>query len=803
MIEVCKKVAELHGWDAGFLRADNSGDFAELLADGQSRLIVLDYAETRSDLVVSLVRETLRARLIGKVRFVLLARDGGDWWNRLADKAHGDKALEAILNSPSSKKARTGWPKRRSNPRRAKVCSRKRWQVLPSFAACLADERATRSATERFGQVLYIHLAALAALRGEVQPGNDELLAVTLGHERAYWRKLMQAHDFDAQRMRDAFEQCLALITLAGGGRSAAAIRALIGRTPRLRGLTPEQQDRLFDLLRHLYSWEGGVRGLQPDRCSASNSSPKVCRAMMSRSNVILGRDGTREQARHAFTILTRLAGRDPTQEVWLKRALDRYLGSREREALDVAKETGSPLPELIKEAIKAAPKATRKHVVNTLRPEIPKETKTLRELAIEIGQQRVVFAREKGVNTRKSARQMFEALEFLGLQLRAAGRHGEAVQVLRKGVNYARTWEKSPSPADRAAGLARAHVNFAVSLSELGRFDEALEKAVQAEEIYRELAERQADAYRADWALSLGNLAKLLSDLGRFDEALEKAVQAEEIYRELALRQPDAHRADWALPIGNLAKLLSELGRFDEALEKAVQAEEIYRELAERQADAYRADWARSLGNLAGFLSELGRFDEALEKAVQAEEIYRELALRQPDAYRADWARSLGNLAGVLSELGNLAGIRLSDPRPLRRCAGEGRTGRRNPPRAGASPAGRLSCRLGAFAWQPRDSPLEARPLRRGAGEGRTGRRNLPRAGPSPAGSLSCQVALSLANLAESNLRVGRAGDAEKAADHAVKVLEPLGEAYPTNGVCIWGLPGVLSPRLGLRLGT
>jgi tetratricopeptide (TPR) repeat protein len=171
---------------------------------------------------------------------------------------------------------------------------------------------------------------------------------------------------------------------------------------------------------------------------------------------------------------------------------------------------------------------------------------------------------------------------------------------------------------------------------------------AKKAEEIRRELAEKQPDAYTADWAKSLANLSASLGDVGRFGEALTAARKNEEIWRGLAEKQPDAYTADWAKSLANLGARLSDVGRFDEALASTKEAEEIRRGLAEKQPDAYTADWATSLGNLGVRLSEVGRFDEALAATTKAEEIRRGLAEKQPNAYTADWATSLGNLANA-----------------------------------------------------------------------------------------------------------------------------------------------------------
>src|ERR1700674_4446978 len=42
-----------------------------------------------------------------------------------------------------------------------------------------------------FEKPLFIHLIALATLRGQPSTDDRELLAMALGHERSYWRQLL------------------------------------------------------------------------------------------------------------------------------------------------------------------------------------------------------------------------------------------------------------------------------------------------------------------------------------------------------------------------------------------------------------------------------------------------------------------------------------------------------------------------------------------------------------------------------------------------------------------------------------
>ena len=444
----------------------------------------------------------------------------------------------------------------------------------------------------------------------------------------------------------------MALATLVGGTRSAKEARDLLAATPRLRNLPPLHRDQLFVLMRRLYRRDGGIDALRPDLLGEQlvAEAPAADDELL---DVALGPASPSAAARHALTVLTRLAQHAPAERQWLKAGLQRHLSLRLREAVEVGMETGSPLPELLAEVIAQAPRSASLAAVNELRIAIPKETANLTTLAAEVARLHVSFVEDKGNRKgRKALARLLAAYESLAHRLRGSGQFKEAADASVQAVRWARAATKSGSDADRRV-LGSLLINASIDLSRIGDHTITLSRAEQAEAIWGELAARQPEAHRPDWAASLVNLANRLSDLGRFEGALAQAQQAEAIWRELAARQPDAHRADWATSLGNLARRLSNLGRFEEALAQAEQAEAIRRELAARQPDAHRPDWASSLDNFANRLGDLGRFEEVLVQAEQAEAIWRELAARQPDAHRSAWAISLGHLAITLNHLG------------------------------------------------------------------------------------------------------------------------------------------------------
>jgi tetratricopeptide (TPR) repeat protein len=161
----------------------------------------------------------------------------------------------------------------------------------------------------------------------------------------------------------------------------------------------------------------------------------------------------------------------------------------------------------------------------------------------------------------------------------------------------------------------------------EVGRFEEALTAAEKAESLRHGLAEKQSDAYTADWATSLGNLGNRLSDVGRFEEALMAAEKAESLQRRLAEKQLDAYTADWAKSLGNLADSQLAVGEFANALETAKTASLQISAFAARYPPVYNPwlGFARRIAAESCF--KMGRLDEAVAEARLSVQIWTEVA--------------------------------------------------------------------------------------------------------------------------------------------------------------------------------
>jgi tetratricopeptide (TPR) repeat protein len=77
------------------------------------------------------------------------------------------------------------------------------------------------------------------------------------------------------------------------------------------------------------------------------------------------------------------------------------------------------------------------------------------------------------------------------------------------------------------------------MGLSGLGRKEEALARAQEATELYRELVAAQPDTFRPDLAMSLNVLASCLESLSTFDDAVQFDTEAVRVLGPVFLSAP------------------------------------------------------------------------------------------------------------------------------------------------------------------------------------------------------------------------------------------------------------------------
>jgi hypothetical protein len=147
-------------WHAGFLSSDLDQACVEHLARaGFPALIVIDYAESRSDLWAGL-RHLLEAEIARpKLRIVLLARQAGDWWETVA---MGDSALDPLLRHPVVELQDV--PVAAGDRRRHYTAAFNAYLPALAMRAPTRPHELPDLTDSRFARPLYLHMAALLEL---------------------------------------------------------------------------------------------------------------------------------------------------------------------------------------------------------------------------------------------------------------------------------------------------------------------------------------------------------------------------------------------------------------------------------------------------------------------------------------------------------------------------------------------------------------------------------------------------------------------------------------------------------------
>lgn len=195
-------------------------------------------------------------------------------------------------------------------------------------------------------RVLYLHMAALAWVRGKRIEDARDALARTLEHERHYWYRAVAGLGLDgslADHLQEAVGPALAALTLVGGTTSEDETRSLVERVTEV---SAPRRDLGKTLLRFLYRIYGGSKGvylgLEPDLLGEELVASCLADepALLDRVLEVAGAGGRAS----ALTVLTRLAGRRPEEERWLERAFEGHVEELAEPALAVAVEVGDPV---------------------------------------------------------------------------------------------------------------------------------------------------------------------------------------------------------------------------------------------------------------------------------------------------------------------------------------------------------------------------------------------------------------------------------------------------------------------------
>ena len=647
-IELCQQRIN-SGWHCGFLnREDSEESWAKLKTLQKPLLIVIDYAETRQQTLLNLLKARLTADYPHQVRLLLLARGGGEWWDQLPSK---DAECEALLNGYA-----TSGPYLLPELYLDQDSRQQAYQnALAAYAT--ASRRQIPSGIpdlsgEHFAKPLYLQMAALLALYGERPTTALGLTQSLLNHERRYWQETLKA--LDVINPQQHAQDLLALTTLSNGFKTPKQAYDYYAKA-KPGFITQPVFNPLFNQLEQLYPGSQGLQSIQPDILGEA----LVAQSLQSTTgldllNVVLGKSAEKTVQHHALTVLARLSLHAPELDSVLMQAIQNNFVACCLELVDVAVQTHSRLPELAQRAFQQLTPKPKSQAAGLLKNRFKHESLCLAEFAYEVA----FFIKEKSAHKLHKKPTDIQLLSKHAADLRDLAVYSSRLGKVDDAVTFgdlALKIFKQLSQRDQAQfelGYASSLNNYANHLADLGRNDDAADYAHQARGIYERLAQQRPDL-EPNYAMSLSNYANRLGDLGRDDEAADYAQQALAIRERLAQQRPDRFEPDYATSLSNYANRLGDLGRDDEAADYAQQALAIRERLAQQRPDRFEPDYAASLGNYANRLRDLGRDDEAAGYAQQALAIHERLAQQRPDRFEPNYASSLSNYASHLGALG------------------------------------------------------------------------------------------------------------------------------------------------------
>jgi len=648
-IELCQQ--RMHsGWHCGFLnREDSEQSWTKLQSAQKPLLIVIDYAETRQETLLSLIKARLKADYPHPVRLLLLARGGGEWWDQLPSK---DPECEALLNGYATSGPYV-LPELYLDQNSRQHAYRNALAAYATATGRQIPAGIPDLSGEHFAKPLYLQMAALLALYGERPTTALGLTQSLLNHERRYWQETLKT--LDVINPQQHAQDLLALTTLSNGFKTPKQAYGYYAKA-KPGSITQPVFNVLFKQLEPLYPGTQGLQSIQPDIFGEA----LVAQSLQQKSgldllNVILSSSADKAVQHHALTVLARLSLHAQELDGVLLQAIQNNFVPCCLELVDVAVQTQSRLPSLTQQAFQQLTPQQKSQAAGLLENRFEHESLCLAELAYEVA----FFIKEKSAYKLKNKPTDIQLLSTHAADLRGLAVYSSRLGKVDDAVNFAQQALQifqqlcQKNRIQFEPGYASSLNNYANRLADLGRNDEAAGYAQQALAIYERLAQQRPERFEPDYAGSLNNYANRLSDLVRNDEAAGYAQQALAIYERLAQQRPDRFEPDYALSLSNYASHLMDLGRNEEAAGYAQQALAIRERLAQQRPDRFEPDYAGSLNNYASHLSDLGRNDEAAGYAQQALAIRERLAQQRPDRFEPDYALSLNNYASLLSDLG------------------------------------------------------------------------------------------------------------------------------------------------------
>jgi tetratricopeptide (TPR) repeat protein len=613
------------GWVAGEVRDDQS-ELHALRALQHPLLLVVDYAESRPELVTDLLNRAEEAR--HPVRLLLLARSLGSWQAR-ATGALREIRLHTLSPDAADRKNAFRTAARGLSLRLAEATGDTDvdWPGLADTLPAPGSVNGGRG-TET---ALTVQMAALTALLRQVRvPEGDEgpLEAELLKHEKRYWLDTAKAWGMGPREQR-LLEGAVAAAVLCPARDETEATDTLT------RLLPGEASPLLTDIarwLRDLYPpAEARYWGqLEPDRLAEYQASKQIDDdpGWLSR----LFSHAPDHQRAQTLTVLARSAVAHANE-------------GRTEQAYRVV--------ERLRETLRSVP-ADAPLTAAMLRDHsdtLPEQSHVLRDYALDVARELSRLYRETG-----DATEVAWALHNLAERHLAVGHWEEARKAAAEAVAIDERVADEEATTHR---MERADSLLALSraLRMTGRLREAHAVGEQALGLFGELAAEGGE----EWAKHERGLVRALINqsvvvwrldpsaipfdtIARSDDHTEEAVRRA---RRLVDLRPDVDPLLLPKALAARGTSLWRLQRRSEALPLSEEAVKATRSLAEENPDAYTADLANALKGLHVDYSNASRpHDEAMAPAREAIALLRPLAGDLPGVHLPDLALLVHNLA-------------------------------------------------------------------------------------------------------------------------------------------------------------
>lgn len=674
----------------------DQGWLTQLASFGPRLIIVIDYPETRADLLALLAELATFAAASPhtRLRVLLLARNDGDWWS--TTRQHAPLLRNAPVHTLRLPPLATT-----ASERAAIYCA-----AYEAFAPTSKRTRAPPSLVDaRFAHALYLHIAAfIAANPSPSAPENENAspLDQILAHEEQFWIRKVCDRDAIAVDIPLA-RQLVAAATLRGGFATRDDVQDALQRIE--RRAWGVQDKALISLLHDLYAASDPTRylpALAPDllgealvaraaSATARTSGPGWIARVLHTSDddtlttafIMLGR----ASVEHARVL-----------RPWIEVLLASNLVHCARLAIRAAKAIGqrtasSPLGDILTDVL--ARDGTHA-IANALEDEpLPHATVSMRRLAawqsgmmcaalplpqtlqdhitrarrmhnhalrlISLGDRvaALAAAREAVRNYRILALEQPDlflhehaiALDCLGNVFAINNQFERAVEasratqlaVLKLGASRVVTWR------DYASFL----FNMAQRSHEAGDDETALAALQGAEHWYREQADTdwQFKARVAGCQLLKG---RILIERGITAEAVPALEECVSLFQLELERSPDGAQSLYAAGLRALSRALGLQHDRARALPMSLEAVDLYRALVQRAPGAFEPELADALSNASLQLFEQGRLQEAFVLAEESNDIYHTLAEQGFDVHAVSHARCHFNLAHIRRAMGD-----------------------------------------------------------------------------------------------------------------------------------------------------